>query len=289
MRSFLAVIDHGSLQAASRVLGHSQPTVGRHVEQLETQLNVVLFERTGRALMPTEMAKQIATAAQSMQVSADNIGRLIQQKDDSLAGLVRISASRMITTYLLPGIARRLQQVAPEIDLAIVSTDSVSNLLKRDADIAIRMVKPNQANLIAKRIGNLPIRPYASQSYIDRWGTPRTLPELFNHRLIGPDKDRHSLEAIGQFAKHLGKDLSSVRLIYRSDDFVAQKAAMVAGLGIGFGTHYKLFEDTGLIELPLDIPIPPLTLWLTVHREIRITPRIRLVFDELERQLKAAL
>lgn len=289
MRSFLAVIDHGSLQAASRALGNSQPTMGRHVEQLEKQLNTILFERTGRGLVPTAIAHQIAQTGRAMQSSANDVGRIVQQKDKSLSGLVRISASRMVTTHLLPGIAFRLQQLVPDIDLAVVSTDSVSNLLLRDADIAIRMVKPQQSDLIAKRIGEVKIRPYASQSYIDRWGAPRTLTDLFKHRLIGPDKDRSVKEGMKQLIQSTGHNSADVRLVYRSDDFVAQKAAIQAGLGIGFSTKYKLFEASNLVELALDIPIPSLPLWLAVHREIRTTPKIRVVFDELAKQLKAAI
>jgi len=285
MRSFLAVMDHGSLQAAARALGHSQPTMGRHVEQLESQLSVALFERTGRALMPTETARQIAITARNMQGSADNICRLVQKKDKTLKGLVRISASRVVTSLLLPSITLKIQSVAPDIDLAVVATDSVSNLLKRDADIAIRMVKPDQADVIAKRIGEINIRPCASRSYLDRWGTPKTPPELFSHRIVGPDKDSGVLKGMAQIIQHLGLDFENIRLVYRSDDFLAQRAAIRAGVGIGFAPLFHLDDDSDLIPIPIDIPIPPLPLWLAVHREIRTTPRIRTVFNEIETYL----
>lgn len=289
MQTFLAVIDQGSLQAAARALGQSQPTMGRHIEQLEEELNVVLFERTGRALMPTNTARQLASIARSMQTGADAVSRMAQQKDLTMAGTVRISASRMVTAHMLSDIVLRLQQSAPELNIAVVSTDNVSNLLKRDADIAIRMVKPEQSDLIAKRLGHIAILPCASQSYIDRWGAPRSLDDLFNHRLIGPDKDRTYRGAFKMLAQFAGREPGEVRMVYRTDDFVAQAAAVRSGIGIGFVAQYLLPQNKALVALPLDIPIPPLPLWLAVHREIRTTPRIRLVFDELAKQLKAVV
>jgi len=289
IQSFLAVIDTGSLQAAGRQLNHSQPTIGRHVEQLENQLQLVLFERTGRALMPTDAARQLVSVARAMQSSADNVCRLVQSKDSELTGVVRIGASRMVSAHLLADIIGRIQQTTPEIDITVVSTDVVSNLLQRDADIAIRMVKPQQSSLIAKRIGSITILPCASQRYIDRRGTPTSMEDLFNHRLVGPEKDPAMLAAFAGLAQHFGKTVSDLRVAYRCDDFVAQTAAVRAGLGVGFVAQFVVQKHNDLVVLPFDMPTPALPLWLAVHREIRTTPRIRLVFDELSKHLKARL
>jgi len=269
MQTFLAVIDQGSLQGAARALSQSQPTMGRHIEQLEAQLNIALFERTGRALMPTDSARQLASVARSMQSGADAVSRMAQQQDQALEGTVRISASRMVTNHLLADIVLRMQQSAPELDIAVVSTDAVSNLLRRDADIAIRMIKPSQSDVIAKRLGHIAILPCASQSYIDRWGAPRNIVDLFNHRLIGADKDRTFLDGMATIAKQVGREPGTIRLAYRTDDFVAQAAAVKAGIGIGFVAQHLVQQNKDMVALQLNIPIPPLPLWLAVHREIR--------------------
>lgn len=289
MQSFLSVIDNGSLQAAARSLGHSQPTMGRHIELLESQLGVALFERTGRALMPTEQARAIASVARVMRTGADQVCHQVQSENKELAGTVRISASHVIATQALPDAVVRIQQQYPEINIAVVATDKVSNLLRRDADIAIRMVNPKQPSLIAKRIGEIGILPCASQSYIDRWGMPRSIADIFNHRVVGPDQNKEILHGFAMIAKSLEMEPSKINRIYRTDDFLAQLAAVKAGIGIGFVSKPVIQQHPDLVALPFTMPIPPLSMWLAVHREIRTTPRIRAVFDELAVQLKQRL
>ena len=261
IQSFLAVIDTGSLLAAARQTGNSQPTIGRHVETLETQLGVSLFERTGRALMPTATARQIADIARSMEQGATRIAHSVTRSTTEKSGIVRISASRMVAIHLIPEIALQLQREAPEIDLAVVATDEVSNLLRRDADIAIRMVRPQQADLIVKRLGSIALKPCASQSYIDRWGMPRSLSDLFHHRLVGPDKNTFFADKVRDFAKKMGTHADSLRLIYRSDDFVTQAAAIRAGVGIGFVPEYLFDQYDEFLYLPFELPLLDLPVW----------------------------
>jgi len=286
VQSFLTVIDEGSLLAAARVLGRSQPTMGRHIDLLENQLGVVLFERTARALVPTDRALAVASAAREMQNGADQVCRLIQSQDETLSGVVRVSASRIVATQLLPKLMPRIQQVAPELDIAIVATDEVSNLLRRDADIAVRMVRPKQASLIAKRLGEIKIIPCASQSYINRWGLPRSPQEIFNHKLVGSDNLPEMLMGLSRLATAFGLEKDAARIVFRSDDFVTQAAAIKSGVGIGFLAQFMIDKDDAIQPLPFDLAIPALPVWLAVHREIRTTPRIRLVFDELTSLLK---
>ena len=289
IQSFLAVIDEGSLLAASKRIGNSQPTIGRHIDALELQLGVSLFERTGRGLVPTASARQIAELARSMELGANRIAHSITRATTDMSGIVRLSASRMVAIHLLPEFALQIQRESPEIELAVVATDAVTNLLQRDADIAIRMVKPKQVDLIAKRLGTIPLKPCASQAYIDRWGMPRTLPDLFNHRLVCPDKDKHFLKVVKEIAQRTGVDPGSAKLAFRTDDFVTQAAAIRAGVGVGFLVDYLFEQHHELVQLPIELPIPGLPVWLAVHREIRSTPRIRHVFDYLQSFLKQRL
>jgi len=255
--------------------------MGRHIELLEAQLGVVLFERTGRALLPTNKATAIATASRDMQNGVDQICRLVQSQETELNGTVQISAGRSVAINLLPDIVPGVQKLAPDIDIAIVATDKVSNLLRRDADIAVRMVRPNQASLIAKRLGEFAIVPCASQSYIDRWGLPKTIKELLQHRIIGGDQDKEIQQGMARAARALNVDPETIRVVLQTDDHVARAAAASAGIGIGFLTEYMLKQIPNLKPLPLELSIPSLPVWLAVHREIRTTPRIRGVFDEL--------
>lgn len=289
VRSFLAVIDTGSLLAASRRLATTQPTVGRHVEALEAQLGKVLFERTGRGLTPTADARLIASHARQMQTGADQLAQAVTGSDRATSGLVRVSASVTLAQHLLPAMVGSVQAEAPDIDIAIVASDDLTNLLRRDADIAIRMVRPEQTSLIARRLGEFRILPCASRHYLDRFGVPRKLADLVSHRMVGSDRDPAFHRQMAQFALQLGIEPSQLRVSVRSDSFPTQFAAMRAGLGLGFATEYMIRNDPEVVALPFEMGLPRLPVWLVVHREIRANPRIRTVFDALARLLKAEL
>ena len=166
MRSFLAVIERGSLLAAARHLGVSQPTLGRHVAELERQLGVALFERTGRGLVATSAARAIADQARAMADSAEAIGRVLTGQSTQLAGSVRITASQTVAVHLLPLVLARFRERETGIAIEITVSNALSNLLRREADIAIRMVRPGQSSLVARRIGEVKIGAYASTDYV---------------------------------------------------------------------------------------------------------------------------
>lgn len=289
VRSFLAVIDTGSLLAASRRLATSQPTVGRHIDALEAQLGRVLFERTGRGLAPTADAHLIAGHARRMQAGADALAQAVTGSDAAMGGLVRVTASATLAQHLLPPMIASIQALAPDIDIAIVASDELSNLLRRDADIAIRMVRPEQSSLIARRLGEYRILPCASRQYLARHGAPRRPADLAGHRLVGSDRDQGFHRQFAQFAATIGLSGAQLRVAVRSDSFPTQFAAIRAGLGIGFATEYMIRADPEIVALPFELPLPRLPVWLVVHREIRANRRIRTVFDALARLLKAQL
>lgn len=277
VRSFLAALDQGSLLGAARVLQSSQPTIGRHIAELESQLGVVLFERTGRGLKPLAMALRLAEAARAMEAGAHQLQRSVSSLDDAISGTVRITASQTVACAMLPPLLSRLQQELPGIQIELVSSNEVSNLLRREADIAVRMVQPDQASLVAKRIGKMAIGAYAHRSYLQRAGTPREPSELLVHALIGSDKNEDILRGFAA----LGYPVKREHFSFRSDDLMAHWHAVRSGLGIGFIADYLARTDADVVNVLPMLKIPALPIWLAVHREIRTSKRIRAVYDFL--------
>ncbi len=285
IQSFLAAVEAGSLLGAAKALGASQPTVGRHIAELEAQLSTVLFERTGRGLRATEAAMAIVVAAREMEAHAQNLVRTLSRTALSIAGTVRISASQSVACELLPPILAAMRVALPQIQVEVVSSNAVSNLLRRDADIALRMVRPNQSSLIARKVAEVSIGAYAQKGYLKRQGTPRAPEDLLAHELIGNDTDDTILRGFRSFGFAAEKSLFALR----TDDQVVQWRAVRAGLGIGFISDYIARNDPNVRRVLPDLKIPPLPIWLTVHREIRSSQKIRQVYDFFGDAVKTAL
>jgi DNA-binding transcriptional LysR family regulator len=285
IRSFLAALDAGSLLGAAKVLKTSQPTVGRHVAELESQLGVVLFERTGRGLQPTVVALSLADSARAMESGALQLGRRLSSVQAQVQGTVRITASQPVANCLLPPILARMREALPEIQIELVSSNTVSNLLRREADIAVRMVLPEQGTLIAKKLGSVSVGIYAHKNYLARHGTPQQPEDLFRHALIGFDADETMIRGFASYGHALTKESFALR----SDDLMVQWQALLAGCGIGFVADYMGRNQPELVKLLPKLGIPPLPMWLAVHREIRSSQRIRAVFDYLATALPAVI
>lgn len=284
-RSFLAVLDHGSLLAAARALGASQPTLGRHVAELEAQLGAVLFERTGRGLVPTPMARGLAEAARAMEAGAHALARGASDARADLAGTVRLSASQPVACYLLPPVLAQMRLALPDIQVELVASNAVSNLLRREADIALRMVQPEQASLVARRIGKVTVGAYAHADYLRRRGTPREVADLLAHDLLGDDRGQQHLQGFASFGLTVGPE----NFAFRTDDLIAYWQALRAGLGVGFVADYLAATDPQVVPLLPRLRLPALPVWLTVHREIRSNARIRAVYDFLAQAVPRVL
>lgn len=285
VRSFLAALDHGSLLGAARALNASQPTIGRHIAELESQLGVALFERTGRGLKPLEMALKLADSARAMEQSAHQLQHSVSGTDNAVRGTVRITASQPVACVLLPPLLARMQLALPEVQVELVSSNEVSNLLRREADIAIRMVQPDQSSLVAKRIGKLTLGVYAHRDYLQRAGTPKDAADLLQHTLLGNDKN----EDIVRGFVALGFPVTREQFAFRTDDLTAYWQAVRSGIGIGFVADYLARTDSGVVRLLPMLKIPPIPVWLAVHREIRTSKRIRAVYDFLGDAIPGAL
>ena len=285
VRSFLAVLEKGSLLAASRDLQLSQPTIGRHVAELESQLGLVLFDRNGRGLLPTEAAYHLAESARIMQSGADQLARNVLGADLGASGTVRITASQPVSCYVLPPLLAQMRLSLPDVQVELVASNEVSNLLRREADIAVRMVQPEQASIIARRVGKVTLRACAHQDYLRRRGVPRQPNDLLAHDLIGGDRNDDTLKGFAAQGLVVGRE----QFAFRADDLIVVWQAVRAGLGVGFVSEHLIRSDPAVIPVLPKLKIQPLPVWLAVHREIRTSKRIRAVYDFLADALPRAI
>ncbi len=281
IRSFLAALEAGSLLGAAKRLNTSQPTLGRHIAELESQLGLLLFERTGRGLVATSAALQLADAARAMDAAALQLARQVSGAQKQVQGSVRITASQPVACFMLPPVLAQMRRALPDIQVELESSNAVSNLLRREADIALRMVRPDQATLVAKKIGVIPVGAYASRDYIARRGMPLKPLDLLTHEMIGYDKIEDILRGFRAF----GTPLTREAFALRTDDMIVQSQAVRAGLGVGFLADYVVRSDAQVLRVLPMLALPELPMWLAVHREIRTSRRIRAVFDFLTEAL----
>ncbi len=285
VRSFLAVLDAGSLMGAARRLNAQQPTLSRHVAELEAQLGTPLFERTGRGVTPTAAALAIADAARQMEAGALTLSRSLTTARNAETGTVRITTSEVAATWLLPPLLAQLQAQESGIAVELVASNQLTNLLRREADIAVRMVRPAQASLVARKLGEIPIIAAAHRDYLARFGTPKRPEDLAGHRLIGFDRDDGILKGFAQ----MGMPLTREHFALRTDAQIAYGQLVAAGAGIGFVAQYNLRHWPGVVALLPQLAIPPLPCWLAVHREIRASRLVRRVYDFLAEAIPPAL
>ncbi|MGE8098433.1 LysR family transcriptional regulator [Pseudomonas fluorescens] len=276
-RSFLGVLNEGSLSGAARLLGITQPTVGRHIAALEKALDVVLFTRSQTGLMPTEVALTLRAHAQTMENTAASIERAASSQGAAVQGIIRISASDVIGVEVLPPIITRLRQQHPALKVELVLTNRVVDLLQLEADIAVRMMRPRQEQLVARRIGHIELGLHAHAEYLSQHGMPRDLNELASHSIIGYDQPNAFIRSISKSIKGIDRQLFSLS----SDSDLAQLALIRAGAGIGF-CQVPLAKRDGALQRVLSTTFSlGLETWVTMHEDLRNSPRCRATFDAL--------
>jgi DNA-binding transcriptional LysR family regulator len=276
LRAFVAVAQSGSLSRAARELGSSQPTLSRQMNALEAQAGQALFERTRRGLRLTEAGTALLVPAQRMQQHALEFSLTAAGRDRSLAGTVRLTASEVMSAYVLPEVLRPLRDTHPEIQIELVASNTLENLLERDADIALRMVRPTQSALVVRRLEDMPLGLYAHRDYLARHGEP-TLATMAQHHWIGYDRSDLMLRGF----RAGGFPVSREFFGFRCDNQVVAWQAVTAGLGIGVGPIGVAAKLPQLVPVLADMRVPSLTPWLVAHRELRGTPRLKIVFDAL--------
>jgi DNA-binding transcriptional LysR family regulator len=281
--AFLAVAEGGSLSEAARVLGTSQPTLGRHIAALEQDLGLELFQRHPKGLSLTEEGLTILPRARQMREAVNGIALAAAGREADLSGTVRVTASEMLSFFHLPAMIARIRTAHPEIQIELVPSDLTSNLLFREADIAIRMYRPTQLDLVTRHVGDLPIRMFAARRYIDERGTPRSADDLRRHDIVGYDAN----EAIISGMRMAGLPAERGWFGARCDNNLANWALVRAGCGIGFGQAVVGLSDPELVEIDIGLPLPPLEVWLTAHEAMRRSARVRRVWDRLADDLGA--
>ena len=276
-RAFLAVIDTGSLSAAARELGAAQPTVRRRIEDLEAQLGVALFTRSPSGLTPTALGKDLAQHARAMALAAASLARAASAEAGAASGVVRITASEVVGMEVLPPILAQLREAHPGIVLELALTNRSEDLLRREADIAVRMVRPTQEALVARRVGNIRLGMHAHKRVLDAWGRPASLEEARRMPLIGYESETIGVRAV----KALGLDLRLDEFAFRTDNDVAQLAAIRAGLGLGICQVGLAARDPLLERVLPEVFSFDLETFVVTHEDLKDVRRVRLVFDAL--------
>ena len=201
------------------------------------------------------------------------------------AGVVRVAASEVVAAHLLPGCVADLVGRNPAIQVELVVSNELTNLLRRDADIAVRMVRPTQTNLIARKLGDLPIGLFVSRRYARARGVPLSLGDLLQHSLIGLDKEDTLIRALRTRGLHVDRESFALR----TDNQLAYIALIRAGAGVGVVPRVVGASLPELVEVLATGPATALPVWLVVHREIQDSPVIRWVFDSLYNQLSGLM
>lgn len=281
IQAFLNVAETGSLSAAARALGSSQPTLGRQIKALEQQLGAELFHRQPRGFELTETGAELLGPAQAMREAVREMSLKAAGQQQNLQGTVRITASEVLSANQLPKIIHDIRLAEPEIQIELVASDESRNLLYREADIAIRMYQPTQLDLITRHIGDVALGVYAAKSYLDRHGMP-DVSEFTQHDIVGYDSNPAIIEGMRAFGIDVTRETFSVRC----DDQVSYWQLVRQGCGIGFSQRNIGDADPLVERLDLGFEIPPLPMWLTAHEAIRQTPRIKRVWDLLVIGLK---
>ncbi len=280
-RAFCATADAGSLSAAARQLGLTQPTLSRQVAGLEAALGVTLFDRIGKRLILTDVGHGLIEHARAMSAAADALALAAAGTSQDVTGRVSISATDAVSAYLLPAIVARIREHAPDLTLVVVACNTLSDLRRREADIAIRHVRPTEPELIARHVGDMTAHFYAAQSWIDRHGLPGTVAELCATDLLG-------FEPVERFSEHLiagGFAITPDQFRIVSENAVVLWEMVRHGLGVCMMLEEIASQMPGVVRLLPDQPGTKVPVWLVSHRELRTSRRVRLVFETLAEEL----
>lgn len=281
VQSFLAVAETGSLSAAAALLGRSQPTLGRQVAALETALGAQLFDRHARGLRISPAGTALLPHARAMRGALHGLTMAAAEQAGEMAGTVRLTASVFLSQYVLPPVLAGIRRAAPEIRIELVASDESENLHFREADIALRMYRPAQLDIVTRHLADIEIGAFAARSYLDRAGRPQDISELAGHDLVGFDRNPLIIDTM----QALGLSLAREDFAVRCDNQATYMALIRAGCGIGFAQVPVGRAEPLVEQLPMDLGVPPLPVWLAAHEKMRQSPRIRRVWDLILRDL----
>jgi len=281
LRYFHAVVESGSLSSAARMLSVTQPTLSRQIRELESLLGTPLFTREPAGLVPTASALRLIDDARTMAAAADSLARKAWGQSASVSGSVRLTSSVMVANMWLPPILAEMRRNEPDIQIELVPSDLNQNLLRRDADIAIRMADPVQTSLVARKLGDVPVSLFGARSYLAKRGRPRTMQELLEHDVIGFDRS----EVILKLYAAAGAQVTRETFPIRCDDQMVGWRLLLAGAGLGFAQDMLAREEPVLERLDFDL-VPAMRVWLVTHQDVHTNPRIRRVVDFLSASIE---
>lgn len=276
MRAFLATVETGSLSAAARALGLTQPTLSRQIAALEDRLGLLLFERVGRRLGLTEAGRRLLDHVREMGAAADRIAIAASGQSQSVEGVVRITAIDIVASHILPPALANLRQAAPGITVELVISNSVNDLMRREADIAIRHLRPDHPDLVARRCADAEMRPYASKTFLDAFGRSEDPAHFAAAPFIGFTLDDDLVKEFN------ARGLPITRANYR---YICQSSLVglhLIGQGMGVGVTFSAAAAVASLE-PVLPRLEPLKapIWVVAHRELHTSRRIRMTFDAL--------
>lgn len=282
-RAFLVTAEEGSLSAAARALGMAQPTLGRQVAALEQELGVALFDRVGRGLTLTPSGLELVEHVRAMGDAAGRVSLTASGQSQSIEGTICITTTEAYAAYILPPIVARLRELAPGITIEIVASNAISDLRRREADIAIRNGRPTDPDLIAKKVKDDLVNLYATTAYLDQIGNPRSPAELSRAVFIGFDNNKPFLDGLNA----LGFNLTVRNFTVLTGSHLVHWELVKQGLGVGVmllavGDEEPLVRRALPAMDPIEVPV-----WLVAHRELNTSRRVRLVFDLLANELSA--
>jgi DNA-binding transcriptional LysR family regulator len=275
-QSLHAVLEAGTLSAAARLRGLTQPTLGRHIETLEQRLGSPLFLRSPRGLQPTDLALELKPHLHDMAAAASAAVRDASGAADSLAGSIRITASEIVGAEVLPPLLADFRRQHGGIIIELMMSNIVDDLSRREADIAVRMAPPTQSALVAKKVGEVQLGFYATPDYLERCGRPGSIAELKDHTVIGFDGPARSIRDLAG----INVPVSRETFDFRSDSDLAQLAVMRAGYGIGV-CQPTIARRHGLVRVMPNVVVFNLGVWIVMHENLRASRRMRLMFDHL--------
>lgn len=283
-RAFLAVLRTGSLSGAARLLGIAQATARRRIEALEQSVGVSLFIRSPSGLLPTETARELIGHVEAMALAANAFNRAASADVAQTGGTVRLTAGKLLGVEILPPMLRRLRQQHPQLALELNVSNRLQTLSQQEADVAVRIRRPTEASVVARKVGDLHVGLYATPELLAEQGVPETSEDLRRFPLIGPDRNAGEIE----FLRERGFDCSAEHTAIRTDDHLAQWAALRAGLGIGVCSR-QLAERNGLMRvLPGDVDFT-VDVWIAMHQDMRRVQRVSAVFDGVGADLQVFL
>ncbi|MEO0486857.1 MAG: LysR family transcriptional regulator [Pseudomonadota bacterium] len=274
-RAFLATVEEGTLSAAARALGVTQPTLGRQVAALEEELGVTLFERVGRGLDPTPTGRSLAAHVAAMRDAAARVSLSAAGQIQTIDGRIAITASAIYSAHSLPPILAALRERAPNLRVDVVADDALRDIQRREADIAIRHVRPEAPDLIARKLLDAKGQFVASDIYLDRRGTPSTLADLASHDFIAYG----SPKLFTDFLRPRGVPVTEDHFRITSEDSLVGFELVKQGFGISVLDSALIARTPGLRPLLADKLEFDFPVWLTTHKELHTSRKIRLVFD----------